>query len=211
LTALLIDRAEGDLMGTLLLAHGAGADCRHPNMTAMTASLVQAGMTVIRFDFAYMAERGSGIRRPPSRMDALVGEYAEALAEALAICDEPLLIGGKSMGSRVAARLASSPVDPSVRGVVAWGFPFHRPDRPQASRLPDLAGCRLPVLVLQGTRDPFGTRAEVEAMDLPPNVTVRWFEDGDHDLSPRKASGHSREGHFATAAAAVAAFAQAAS
>ncbi len=207
MTDLLVDRPPSPALATLILAHGAGAGMESGALASAAAAVAAAGIAVVRFEFAYMTAGRLGTRKPPPRLPALVPEYADVLARVLADTHGPVLLGGKSMGSRVACRLAGTALDRRVAGVVAWGFPFHRPGAPQATRLGDLAASRLPVLVCQGTRDPFGTRAEVDGYALPPTVRVAWFEDGDHDLAPRKASGFTAAGHAAAAAAAIAAFA----
>ncbi|HUG60419.1 MAG TPA: alpha/beta family hydrolase [Methylomirabilota bacterium] len=207
--ARLIDRADAGGIATLVLAHGAGGPMDGATMSAAASAIAEAGVTVVRFEFGYMAGRREGKRRPPPRIPAIVPEFAAVLAAVLSDTEGPVLIGGKSMGSRVASRLAATDIDPRVRGVVALGFPFHPPGSPDRSRLDDLAASALPVLVCQGTRDPFGSRDEVAAMALPTAVTVAWLEDGNHDLAPRVSSGFTRSGHLAAAAKAVAAFAEA--
>jgi uncharacterized protein len=202
------DPAETPPVATVVLAHGAGAGMDSPALRNFAAALAGAGLKVVRFEFSYMAARREGRRPPPPGIAALVPEFAAVLGTVLSLGDGPVVIGGKSMGSRVAARLAERPLDGRVVGVFALGFPFHPPAHPERDRLPDLLASRLPVLVCQGTRDPFGTRERVAGYALGPGVTVRWFEDGDHDLIPRKASGQTRAGHVAAAAAAIADFAR---
>ena len=186
--------------GTLLLAHGAGAPMDSAWMEALAAALTAEGLAVARFEFAYMAARRTGARKPPPRAETLVAEYRAALATLLAEVEGPVLIGGKSLGGRVATMLAAETLDRRVVAVVAFGYPFHPPGAPDQLRLAPLAASRLPVLIHQGTRDPFGSETEVAGYDLGPGAVVRWYGDGDHDLAPRKASGHSLAGHLASAA-----------
>jgi len=199
--------AAGGRRATLLLAHGAGGPMDSPALEAFAAAVAAAGVAVLRFEFPYMAARRTGARKPPPKAETLVPAYRRALEAALADTDGPLLIGGKSLGGRVAAMTAGETLEPRVRGVVAYGYPFHPPGEPGKTRLPPLQAARLPVLVLQGTRDPFGGKDEVATYDVGPRAEVAWFEDGDHDLKPRRASGETMAGHLATAARRIAAFA----
>lgn len=199
----LADRPE-DPLGTILLAHGAGAPMDSDWMTAATAALVAARLRVIRFEFAYMAARREGRRPPPPKAEALVAEYAFVVDGFLQSLDGPLILGGKSLGGRVATMVAGTPLDPRVKAVAVFGYPFHPPAKPAATRLAPLAAARLPVLICQGSRDPFGTASDVASYELASAVRLLWHEDGDHDLSPRRKSGHRLEDHLATAAAAVA-------
>lgn len=191
---------------TLVLAHGAGAGMDSATLDALASALAEAGIETVRFEFAYMAARRFGRRPPPPRIAVLVPEFAAVLDTVLATTRGPVLIGGKSMGSRVACRLAGTGLDSRVAGVVAIGFPFYPPGKPERTRLDDLAASRLPVLVCQGTRDPFGDRDTVEGHSLGPSVTLRWFEAGDHDLKPPARSGITQADHLRGAAEAVAAF-----
>ena len=88
------------------------------------------------------------------------------------------------------------------------GYPFHPPKKPDQLRTAHLEQLACPALIVQGERDPFGTRAEVEAMRLSPAIRLHWAGDGDHDLGPRGASGFTRKGNLAAAADAMAEFAQ---
>jgi predicted alpha/beta-hydrolase family hydrolase len=94
-----------------------------------------------------------------------------------------------------------------IAGLVCLGYPFHPPEKPAQLRTAHLMTLATPALICQGTRDPFGTRDEVAAYDLPERIRLLWLEDGDHDLKPRKSvSGFSAADHLATMAKTVKAF-----
>jgi len=196
---------------TFLMAHGAGAAMDSPGMNALVGPLVSRGIRVVRFEFGYMAARRDGVRRPPPRADTLAPEYRDAVAairEAGPI--GTLLIGGKSMGGRVASMVADELADLGyISGLVCLGYPFHPPEKPEQVRTAHLRELRTPTLICQGTRDPFGTRDEVAGYELSPAIELHWLEDGDHDLRPRKAiSGRSYAENLAEAADAVLDFAE---
>jgi predicted alpha/beta-hydrolase family hydrolase len=195
-------------VATLVMAHGAGASMGSGLMNAFAEAAARSGLAVVRFEFAYMAARRTGARPPPPRIPVMVPEFAGVLDAVLASVDGPVVIGGKSMGSRVACRLAAGPLDRRVVGVFALGFPFHPPSDPDRTRLDDLAAATLPVLVCQGTRDPYGDRGTVSGYELPDTVEIRWFEAADHDLHPTAASGFTAAGHLDAACAALAGFAR---
>lgn len=192
---------EGSDAGvTLLLAHGAGAPMDSPWMDTVTGLLVDRGVRVARFEFTYMAQRRTtGKRGGQPRAEAVLDEYRAAVAAV----DGPVVVGGKSFGGRVASMIAD---DVGAAGVVALGYPFHPPKRPERLRTDHLLTLRAPMLVVQGERDPFGTTAEVPGYGLPGSITVHWAADGDHSLRPRKSSGRTEEQNLADAADAVAAF-----
>ncbi|MBT9384665.1 alpha/beta hydrolase [Pseudooceanicola sp. CBS1P-1] len=197
----------GDLPGrpTLLLAHGAGAAMDTPFMSQMAEGLAARGLRVARFEFAYMAGRRSGgAKRPPPKVALLEQEYRAAI-DALP-CDGPLLIGGKSMGGRVASLIAQDlHAEGRIAGLVCLGYPFHPTGKPENLRTAHLAGLTCPTLICQGSRDPFGTRAEVATYALSPAITLHWLEDGNHDLAPRKSvTGLTQAAHLASAAGAIA-------
>ena len=195
---------------TFLMAHGAGAAMDSAGMTAVVGPLVSRGLRVARFEFGYMAARRDGARKPPPRADTLAPEYRDAVAAVRAAGPiGSLLIGGRSMGGRVASMVADELADLGyIRGLVCLGYPFHPPEKPEQLRTAHLHELRVPTLICQGTRDPFGTREEVPGYGLSPAIEVHWLEDGDHDLRPRKAiSGRSYAQNLDEAADAVAAFA----
>ena len=205
---LLRDEAP-DAPVTVLLAHGAGAAMDSAGMTAIASRIVDRGVTVVRFEFGYMAARRVGARRPPPRAETLIDEYRAAVDAVGAV--GPLVIGGRSMGGRVASMAAEALfAEGRIRGLLCLGYPFHPPDKPTQLRTAHLIHLVTPTLICQGTRDPFGTRDEVPGYGLSPAIQVRWFEDGDHDLRPRKAvSGFTAAQHLDACADAVAEFARA--
>jgi predicted alpha/beta-hydrolase family hydrolase len=192
---------------TILLGHGAGAPMDSASMTATAKALAAAGFRVARFEFAYMAARREGQRKPPPRAESVQPEYSAAI-DALGAKGK-LIIGGKSMGGRVASMIADPMLAKDrIAGLLCLGYPFHPPEKPQQLRTAHLAQLKTPTLIVQGTRDPFGTPDEVAAYQLSKAIALLWLEDGDHDLRPRQAiSGFTVADHLKTMAAAVAAWA----
>jgi len=192
---------------TLVLAHGAGAPMDTDFMNAFAEGLAARGRRVVRFEFAYMAARRSGgSKTPPSRQPQLLAEWQAVLAR-LRQEDASLrlAIGGKSLGGRMASLIAD---DSGVAGLVCLGYPFHPPGRPENLRTEHLQALKTPTLILQGDRDPFGSRAEVRDYALSPAIQLHWIDDGDHSLTPRKRSGRDAAAAWAEGIAAVDRFLQ---
>ncbi len=193
-----------DAAVTVVLAHGAGQPSDSPFMVAIAGGLAAEGLRVARFDFPYMrARRESGSRRPPDRAPVLLAAW-HAVIEALGGGGR-LVIGGKSMGGRMASMVAD---EAGARGLVCLGYPFHPPGRPEKTRTAHLQDLRTPALMVQGTRDSFGTPEDVGAYRLSGQIEVAWIEDGDHSLRPRKKSGRTLEQNMALATAQIASFAR---
>lgn len=193
---------------TILLAHGAGAPMDSASMTANAKALASAGFRVARFEFGYMASRRTAAgRKPPPRAEKLNPEYIAAI-DALG-AKGALIIGGKSMGGRVASMISDELyASGRIAGLLCLGYPFHPVGKPDQLRTAQLVTMRTPTLIVQGTRDPFGTREEVSGYSLSKAIEILWLEDGDHDLKPRKSvSGFSAADHLKTLAATVAAWA----
>jgi predicted alpha/beta-hydrolase family hydrolase len=171
----------------------------------MAEALARHGIAVARFEFAYMAaRRHAGKRSPPSPVGRLEDEYRAFLAQ---FPHTVAAIGGKSLGGRVASRIVDSlAAGGAGPGLVCLGYPFHPPGKPQALRTAHLQTLRAPALIVQGERDPFGKRDEVEAMALSPRMDFCWLVDGDHSFEPRKRSGASLAGNIAAAAEAISRF-----
>jgi len=177
------------------------------SMEATAKALAAAGFRVVRFEFGYMAaRRTSGTRKPPPRAETLNPEYMTAVAELGAT--GPLIIGGKSMGGRVASMIADDLHSAGkIAGLLCLGYPFHPPGKPDQLRTKHLAGLMTPTLICQGTRDEFGTREEVPGYALSDKIELLWLDDGDHDLKPRKSiSGFTATDHLSTVAKAVTAW-----
>jgi uncharacterized protein len=199
-----------DARWTLLLAHGAGAAMDSAFLNTVCTMLAEQGVATLRFEFAYMAaRRDGGKKRPPPKAELLMPEYMAAVAEARAQTGTtPLFIGGKSMGGRVASMIADNlwRQQQQISGLVCLGYPFHAPNTPDKMRTLQLVSMTCPALIVQGTRDPFGTKAEVDALTLSPTIEFHWADDGDHDLGPRGASGFTRKGNLTAAAQAIGTF-----
>jgi len=206
-TDFLFDGPE-DARVTILLAHGAGAPMDSASMNAAARALADAEFRVARFEFSYMAARRTGGRRPPPKAETVISEYVAAVDD-LGPTNGPLIIGGKSMGGRVASMLADKMFEARrVAGLLCLGYPFHPMGRPDQLRTKHLVGMQTPALICQGTRDLMGDRFEVGEYGLSDEIEVLWLEDGDHDLKPRKAvSGFTTAGHLKTMADAVRAWA----
>jgi predicted alpha/beta-hydrolase family hydrolase len=202
-TDFLFDGPE-DARVTILLAHGAGAPMDSASLTAAAKALADAEFRVARFEFGYMAGRRQGIRKPPPKAETVMPEYVAAIDD-LGPTNGPLIIGGKSMGGRVASMIADAEFAAKrVAGLVCLGYPFHPPGRPEQLRTKHLLGMHTPALIVQGTRDEFGNRYEVGDYGLSDEIEVLWLEDGDHDLKPRKAiSGFTTAQHLKAMAEAV--------
>ena len=209
MTDFLWNRPETPPVATLLLAHGAGAAMDSAFMNKLAAALASQGIAAARFEFAYMAgRRTGGPKKPPPRADKLIAEFQTALQSVLSQSDGTLLIGGKSMGGRVAAMLAGGGSLPGrAKGVACFGYPFHPTGKADAEwRLQPLQDAKRPVLVLQGDRDPFGSKAELDEVTLPAHVSLTYLEDGNHDFGPRGKSPATLDGNIKLAAEAVRAF-----
>ena len=196
-----------DARRTLVLAHGAGQPMDAPAMELLAAGLAQAGLRVARFEFPYMARRrrASG-RGGPDRQPVLEETWRAVITQVAAVMAGgagSLAIGGRSMGGRIASLVAD---ECGVGALVCFAYPFHPAGRPDKLRTAHLAELRTPTLILQGERDPFGSRAEVAGYRLSPALTLRWIADGDHGFKPRKISGRTLEQNTAEAVAQTAAF-----
>lgn len=169
---------------TIVLAHGAGAAMDTPFMTTMATGLAAAGLRVVRFEFPYMVRRrADGSRRPPDREPVLRSTWAAVMEQFPA---DRLIIGGKSMGGRIASMMAD---EHHIGGLVCLGYPFHPAGKPDRLRIEHLKSIETPTLVLQGTRDALGNQQEVATYGLSRRIHIHWLPDGDHSFRPRKSSG----------------------
>lgn len=168
-----------DSKHVFLFAHGAGAPMDHAWMSTVAKAMGEQGIRVVRFEFPYMAARRTGGKKggAPDRQPVLLDTWRQVIEEhggGGKVC-----IGGKSMGGRMASMVAD---EMGVRGLVCFGYPFHPPGKPEQLRTAHLEHLRTPALILQGTRDPFGTREDVAGYKLSRAIHVEWIEKGDHSL-----------------------------
>ncbi len=171
---------------TAVVAHGAGTAMDHPFLVAFTDGLAARGVAAVRFNFPY-TERGD---RAPDRAPVLEACYRSVLRAVRAepTLAGPLVIGGKSMGGRMASHLAAA--GEAVDGLVFLGYPLHPAGRPRQLRAAHLPRIAAPMLFLTGTRDAL---CPLEALRPVlaglPSATLHVVEDGDHSFAVRKKSG----------------------
>jgi predicted alpha/beta-hydrolase family hydrolase len=184
---------------TFVLAHGAGAPMDSPFMATIAQVLAGDDLRVVRFEFPYMrARREHRGRSAPDREPVLLATWREVIASLGG--GRQLVIGGKSLGGRIASMVAD---ETHVRGLVCLGYPFHPPGKAPGPRLKHLKSLLTPALVVQGTRDSFGGRGEVEKYELSRQIRVAWIDDGDHSFKPRARSGRTQQQNLAAAIDAV--------
>jgi uncharacterized protein len=185
-TALRYPAAEPAAPLTLVLGHGAGASQTSDFMVAFAEALAVRGFSTVTFNFPYMEEG----RRLPDRSEALEAAFREVIATVRGRPDAGrgrLVIGGKSLGGRMASHVAAAGLD-DLAGLVFLGYPLHPPGQPGRPRAAHLARIRTPMLFVQGTRDAFGTPDELAPLLAPlgPAVRVHVVEGGDHSFAVPK-------------------------
>src|ERR1700678_982496 len=201
MAALLIDGPK-TAAKSFLFAHGAGAPMDSPFMQRVAEGLAASGVRVIRFEFPYMQRRrktGKGGAPDPPRI--LMQSFHDAIESAGG--GRKLVIGGKSMGGRIASMVAD---EAAVRGSVCLGYPFHPPDKLEKTRTKHLETLQTPTLILQGTRDSLGRAEEISGYRLSPAIRIEWLADGDHSFKPRARSGRTEADNVRAAIALAAEF-----
>ena len=170
---------------TLVLAHGAGAPQQSRFMTEFAGGLATRGVDVLTFNFLYTEAR----RKLPDRPPTLEACYLAVIGLARSYAPfegNVVFIGGKSMGGRIATHIAALPTPGELGGVVLLGYPLHPPGKPQQLRTAHLPNIRVPMLFVQGAKDPFGTpdelRPVLEGLAVP--TTLHVVDNGDHSLAP---------------------------
>jgi uncharacterized protein len=191
---------------TVILGHGAGAGQLHPFMQLFAKGLAARGFDALTFNFLYMEQR----KKVPDRNDKLELCYRaviDAAAKHKKLKGNRLVIGGKSMGGRIASQVAADFANhptvedksdgiadtwlrPTLSGLVFLGYPLHPPGNPEKLRDAHLKYIKAPMLFIQGSRDAFGTgdeiRALIKRLKLP--ATLHEIQGGDHSLKVPKTS-----------------------
>jgi predicted alpha/beta-hydrolase family hydrolase len=171
----------GATRARLVLAHGAGAGQRHPFIVNVARRLAAQGIETVTFNFPYMEAK----RRAPDRAETLEHCFRRVIDHVHGTSSGALVIGGKSMGGRIATQLAAQGA--AVSGVFALGYPLHPPGNPAQLRIGHLPAITVPVLIIQGERDPFGTPSELEHVipTMQARVELEVVSGGDHSLGAR--------------------------
>lgn len=199
---MVITDGPADARIVFLFAHGAGAPMDTAWMNRVARGIAANGIRVVRFEFPYMAARREGKRKgAPDRQPVLLDTWREVIREQCG--GGRVAIGGKSMGGRMATMVAD---EMEVRGVVCFGYPFHPPGKPGQLRTAHLERLHTPALIVQGTRDEFGSQEEAATYSLSRSIGFEWIPDGNHSFKPRLASGADEAGNVARAVDAASAF-----
>lgn len=169
----------------LVLAHGAGGGQASRFMVEAANAFAARGITVATFDFPYVTQG----RSVPDKGPVLEAHWRTVIEEARrhpSFAGLPLVIGGKSMGGRIASQVAAQHVE-GIAGLVYLGYPLHPPGRPEQRRDRHLPEITEPMLFVQGTRDLFGTADEIRELlpRLNPRTTLFDVPDGDHSFKVR--------------------------
>ena len=172
---------------TVVLAHGAGTDMTNPQLVAIADALAEAGFATLRFNFPYKERKG----RAPDPAAVLEGCYRAVLEQVRqdpALRARRLVIGGRSMGGRMASHLAAA--GEAIDGLLFLGYPLHPAGQPERLRIAHLDRITVPMLFLTGTRDAL-CRLDLLRPVLArlPGATLHLIEDGDHSFAVRVRSG----------------------
>lgn len=207
-----VDRPKAQVV----FAHGAGANMSHEFMEELTLLLNELNINVFRFNFPFMDKRElTGKKYPPDRMPKLLACYNSVLEFVISTSTDsplPLFIGGKSMGSRVAATLMTASDElncqlySNVKGLFCLGYPFHPTKKTENLRLEPLLESNKEILIVQGERDTLGSKVEIESYHLPKHCQCCFLPDGDHSLKPRIKSGYNYTEHKKHAAESISRF-----
>jgi hypothetical protein len=182
---------------TFVYAPGAGSNIRDPFGDAAAAALAAAGIATVRFQFPYM-EAG---RRAPDRPPLLEATWRAVIDAARADASR-LVVGGRSMGGRIASQVVAQGV--AVDALALFAYPLHSPGKPEQLRIEHLAAITAPVLFCSGTRDAFASPDELRAAAKGMRrAKVHLLEAADHGFAVPKASGRTREQVWAEAVSAM--------
>ncbi|HJU57493.1 MAG TPA: alpha/beta family hydrolase [Actinomycetota bacterium] len=174
----------------IVIAHGAGAGMDHPFVVGFCRAMADEGIAAARFNFHYM----SAGRRSPDPEASLRAAWNEAFDGVRAMAgDVPVLVGGKSLGGRIASMCVADGM--AAAGLVFLGYPLHPPGKTDRLRADHLARIRVPMLYLQGTKDPFARPEVLERVvaKVGDRATLHRIEGGDHSFRVRGASADDRE------------------
>jgi uncharacterized protein len=194
-TALLYPAAKKNRAGlTVLLGHGAGANQTSGFMRMFANGLAARGLDVMTFNFVYM-EQGRSVPDQKGKLEACFRAVIEAALKHKKLKNNRLIVGGKSMGGRIASQVIAAEDEMEVAGLVFLGYPLHPPGNPAKLRVEHLEHVGKPMLFVQGTRDALGTPEEIQPFikNLRPAATIYAIEGGDHSFKAPKKFGLPQE------------------
>jgi predicted alpha/beta-hydrolase family hydrolase len=193
---------------TIVLGHGAGADQMSVFMRMAAQGLAARGLDAMTFNFLYK-EQGRSVPDPKARLEACYRAVIDTALRHKKLKDNRLVIGGKSMGGRIASQVAAAEGE-RVAGLVFLGYPLHPPGRPDKLRDAHLAEIKAPMLFVQGSRDAFGTEEEIRAIIKQHRLRAELYaiEGGDHSFKVPKGAGVPQQEVYETIMDEVAAWSQ---
>lgn len=192
-TALLYSAAKRARAGTtIILGHGAGANQMSKFLRLFASGLAARGFDVLTFNFLY-SERGRHVPDPKAKLESCYSAVIKAAREHRKLKKNRLVIGGKSMGGRIASQVAAAGAG-DIAALVFLGYPLHPPGNPEKLRADHLPDIHAPMLFMQGARDTFGKPDELYAVitRLKPEATLYVIEGGDHSFAVPKGGGVSQ-------------------
>jgi len=194
-TALLYSAPKKERVGTtVILGHGAGAPQTHPFMRLFAAGLAERGFDALTFNFLYM-DQGRHVPDPKAKLEACYAAIINAAQKQKSLKGNRVVIGGKSMGGRIASQVAALPeLADKIAALVFLGYPLHPPGRLDKLRDAHLPDIKAPMLFIQGERDAFGSADELRATIKQHrlNATLHVVAGGDHSLKVPKSGGISQ-------------------
>ena len=191
-TALVYPASPSKRVGLrLILAHGAGSNQLSPAMTRTATALSARGFETVTFNFLY-SEKKKGAPDKSDKLEACWRRVIETFSEP----DRRLVIGGKSMGGRIASQVAAADSS-GLAGLVFLGYPLHPPGRPEQLRSKHLPDIKAPMLFVQGAKDAFGTPEELKPiLKKLKHTELCVVEDADHSFKVPKRGPITQEAVF---------------
>jgi len=200
-TAILYPAKKSNRLGiTIVLGHGAGANQLSTFMTLFANGLAERGLDAMTYNFVY-TEVGKGAPDPKAKLEACLRAVIDSALSNKSLKGNKLVIGGKSMGGRIASQVAADAcekkdaISKEIAGLVFLGYPLHPPGNPAKLRVEHLPSIKMPMLFVQGTRDSLGTSDEIQPfikkLKLP--ATMYAIEGGDHSFKAPKKFGKTQE------------------
>jgi predicted alpha/beta-hydrolase family hydrolase len=183
-------RKPAQVSSVFVFGHGAGAGMDHSFMADLAAALGDRGIATLRYQFPFMEAGSKRPDDPATAQGAVRAAVAEAAAQLPGI---PLYAGGKSFGGRMTSQAQAAQPLAGVRGLVFVGFPLHPAGKPGTQRADHLAGVKVPLLFLQGTRDALADLELVRTTvsQVGPHATLHVVDGADHAFHVLVRSGRS--------------------